>query len=298
MSVRHFLEVDDLSQDELAGVLAMAALTPAPRLLSGKGVALLFEKPSARTRNASEMAVFQLGGHPVTIRGEEVGFDTRETVEDVTLTLCQYHAALAARVFDHKVLERMAAVSSVPVVNLLSDLAHPTQALADLLTLQQRWGSLAGRTVAWVGDGNNVCRSLMVAAAMSGMAVRTACPPGFELDPMAVDQSRRWGNDVVVATSVTDAVSGADAVVTDVWTSMGQEAEAPRRRQAFSGYTVDEAVMGRAASGAVFLHCLPAHRGEEVTAGVIDGPQSLVWPQAANRMHAIRGLLLWLFETA
>ena len=207
MTVRHFLEVDDLTPDELAGVLSMSALTPAPPVLTGRGVGLIFEKPSARTRNASEMAVFQLGGHPVTIRGEEVGFDTRETVEDVTLTLCQYHAALAAQVIDHEHLERMAAVSTVPVVNLLSDVGHPAQALADLLTLQERWGSLAGRTVAWVGDGNNVCRSLMVAAAMSGMAVRTACPPGFELDPMAVDQSRRWGNDVVVATSVSVAIS-------------------------------------------------------------------------------------------
>jgi ornithine carbamoyltransferase len=296
VSVRHFLGVEDLNADDLVGVLAMASLTPAPQVLAGKGVALLFEKPSARTRNSTEMAVFQLGGHPVTIRGEEVGFDVRETVEDVTLTLSQYHAAIAARVFDHKVLERMAAVSTVPVVNLLSDAGHPCQALADLLTLQQRWGSLAGRTIAWVGDGNNVCHSLMLAAALSGVAFRVACPPGYEPDPLAVDLAVRSGAAVTVTADVSEAVAGADAVYTDVWTSMGQEAEAARRRAAFARYTVDEAVMARAADGAVFLHCLPAHRGEEVTAGVIDGPQSLVWPEAANRMHVMRGLLLWLFQ--
>ena len=294
--MRHFLEAHDLSPEELGRVLQLASLDPAPPALAGRGVALLFEKPSARTRNATEMAVFQLGGHPVAIRGEEVGFDVRETVEDVALTLAQYHAAIAARVFDHKVLERMAAVSPVPVVNLLSDLAHPCQALADLRTLDQRWGGLEGRTVAWVGDGNNVCRSLMLAAAMSGMAVRVACPPGYEPDPLAVEEASRWGPPVLVTTDPAEAVAGTDAVSTDVWTSMGQEHENATRLRAFARYTVDEALMARAREDAVFLHCLPAHRGEEVTAGVIDGPQSLVWPQAANRMHAVRGLLLWLSE--
>jgi ornithine carbamoyltransferase len=296
VTVRHFLEVHDLSPDELKRVLLLASLDPPPAALAGKGVALVFEKPSARTRNATEMAVFQLGGHPVAIRGEEVGLDVRETAEDVALTLAQYHAAIAARVFDHKVLERMAAVSAVPVVNLLSDLAHPCQALADLRTLEQSWGGLAGRTVAWVGDGNNVCRSLMLAAAMSGMAVRVACPPGYEPDPLAVEEAGRWGSPVLVTADPAEAVAGADAVSTDVWTSMGQEHENAVRLRAFAGYTVDEALMAGAAEDAVFLHCLPAHRGEEVTGGVIDGPQSLVWPQAANRMHAVRGLLLWLCE--
>jgi ornithine carbamoyltransferase len=294
--VRHFLEVDDLSAEELGRVLRLASLDPPPAALAGKGVALLFEKPSARTRNATEMAVFQLGGHPVAIRGEEVGLDVRETAEDVALTLAQYHSAIAARVFDHKVLERMAAVSPVPVVNLLSDAAHPCQALADIRTLEQRWGGLEGRTVAWVGDGNNVCRSLILAAAMSGMAVRVACPPGYEPDPMAVEEAAQWGHPVLVTTDPAEAVTGADAVSTDVWTSMGQEHEDTVRRHAFRRYTVDDALMARARPDAVFLHCLPAHRGEEVTAGVIDGPQSLVWPEAANRMHAMRGLLLWLCE--
>jgi ornithine carbamoyltransferase len=299
MTLRHFLEVDDLSADELSRVLMMASLTPAPPVLAGKGVALLFEKPSARTRNSTEMAVFQLGGHPLTIRGEEVGFDTRETVEDVTMTLAQYHSVIAARVFDHKVLERMAAVSPVPVINLLSDRGHPCQALADLLTLRDCFGDdLADRTVAWVGDGNNVCHSLMLGAALSGMAMRVAGPAGYQPDAMVVDRVQGWGASVLVTEDPVLAVSGAHAVCTDVWTSMGQEAEQALRRQAFSTFLVDEALLEHAADDAVFLHCLPAHRGEEVTAGVIDGPRSRVWLQAANRMHAMRGLLLWLLEVA
>ena len=293
--MRHFLEVDDLSADDLATVLELAQLAPAPAVLAGRGVALLFEKPSARTRNSSEVAVFQLGGHPMTIRGEEVGFDRRESVEDVTLTLSQYHAAIGARVYDHKVLDRMAAVAPVPIINLLSDLAHPCQLLADLLTLQQHFGRLDGLKVAWIGDGNNVCRSLILAASRAGIDVSVGCPAGFEPDPGAVDVARARGIDVVVTDDTAEAADGADAVYTDVWISMGQEADEAERRSAFRGFTVDRAVLDRAAPGAIFLHCLPAHRGEEVTAEVIDGPQSLVWPQAANRLHAFRGLLLWLF---
>jgi ornithine carbamoyltransferase len=291
----HLLEVDDLSGEDLARVLELARLSPAPAVLTGRGVALVFEKPSARTRNSSELAVFALGGHPLTIRGDEVGFDRRESVEDVTLTLAQYHAAVAARVFDHRVLVRMAAVSPVPVINLLSDVAHPCQALADLLTLQQHFGRLAGLKVAWVGDGNNVCRSVVLAASRAGIDVAAACPAGFEPDPGAVEVARGRGIAVTVTDDVAAAVRGADAVYTDTWTSMGQEAQESQRRSAFRGFTVDPSVMAMAAPGAVFLHCLPAHRGDEVTGDVIDGPQSLVWPQAANRMHAFRGLLLWLF---
>jgi ornithine carbamoyltransferase len=293
--MNHFLEIDDLSPADLTRVFELAQLTPVPAVLAGRGVALIFEKPSARTRNSSEVAVFQLGGHPVAIRGEEVGFDRRESVEDVTRTLAQYHAAMGARVFDHKVLERMAAVSAVPVINLLSDVAHPCQALADLLTLQQHFGRLAGLKLAWVGDGNNVCRSLVLGASLVGVAVAVACPPGFEPDPGTVERARRRGIEVTVTHDVGSAVTGADAVATDTWISMGQESAEVERRSSFHGYTVDSSVMAQAAPGAIFLHCLPAHRGEEVTGDVIDGPQSLVWAQAANRMHAFRGLLLWLF---
>jgi len=296
--VRHFLSVDDLSAAELARVLELAQLTAAPPVLDGRGVALVFEKPSARTRNSSEMAVFQLGGHPVSIRGEEVGFDRRESVEDVTRTLSQYHAAIGARVFDHKVLERMAAVSPVPVINLLSDVGHPCQALADLLTMQQHFGRLAGLTLAWVGDGNNVCRSLILAASVVGMDVTAACPSGFEPDLGTVELARSRGISVTVTDDVGAAARGADVVSTDTWISMGQEGEEAGRRSAFRGYTVDSSVMALAAPGAAFLHCLPAHRGDEVTAEVIDGPQSMIWPQAANRMHVFRGLLLFLLGTS
>ncbi|MDQ1403370.1 MAG: ornithine carbamoyltransferase [Actinomycetota bacterium] len=286
---RHFLEVDDLTAAELVSVLDLAELLEVPQVLIGQGVALLFEKPSARTRNSSEMAVVQLGGHPVTLRNEEVGIDTRETAEDLVRTLACYHSAVAARVFDHRHLVRMAAVSPVPVINLLSDAAHPCQALADLLTLRQRWGLLAGKRVAWVGDGNNVCRSLAAAGHLAGIEVRVATPKGYEPPADTIERC------AVVTHDPAEAVEGADAIVTDVWTSMGQESEVAARVSDFAGFTVDEALMARAASDAVFLHCLPAHRGDEVTAEVIDGPQSLVWLEAANRMHAMRGLLLFLF---
>jgi ornithine carbamoyltransferase len=296
--MRHFLEVDDLGSAELATVLDLAEQREPAPVLAGKGVALIFEKPSNRTRNSTEMAVFGLGGHPISIRGDEIGIGTRESVEDVVRVLARYHAAVGARVFDHSVLEAMAKVDEVPVVNLLSDLAHPCQTLADLLTLRRRWGTLEGRTVAWVGDGNNVARSLTLGCGLSGVNVRLACPPGHEVDPVAVDGARTRGIDVTVTSDPDEAVTGADAVCTDVWVSMGQEAEKAQREDAFAGYQVDDRLMGLAAPGAVFLHCLPAHRGLEVASSVIDGPASAVWDQAENRMHAARGLLAWLVGEA
>lgn len=295
---RHLLEIDDLTPEELVDVLDASERRKPPPVLSGRGVALLFEKPSNRTRNATEMAVVQLGGHPIAIRSEEVGIDVRETAEDVARTLACYHAAIGARVYDHAKLVRMAAVVDVPVVNLLSDDAHPMQALADLLTLRQRFGALAGRSVAWIGDFTNVARSLAVGAAMSGMEVRIASPHGYGPQPHEVDRLAALGGQPLVTTRPDEAASGADAVVTDVWVSMGEEDEAIARRQAFEGFTVDRALMDAAAPAAVFLHCLPAHRGEEVSGEVVDGSQSLVWQEAANRMHVARGLLLWLFGEA
>jgi ornithine carbamoyltransferase len=292
--MRHFLEVDDLTPAELEEVLRLSQEPTPERILEGRGVALIFEKPSNRTRNSTEMAVVALGGHPITIRGEEVGLDTRETVDDVTKVLARYHYVVGARVFHHEVVEKMAAVDEVPIVNLLSDFAHPCQALADLLTMRQRWGSFEGRTVAWIGDGNNVARSLTLACAMSGMDVRLACPPGHELDPVALDAAQAHGAKVLATDDPDEAARGADAVCTDVWVSMGQEAETKQREDAFARYRVDQQIMDHAAPGAIFLHCLPAHRGLEVTAGVIDGPASAVWDQAENRMHSARGLLLWL----
>ncbi len=291
---RHLLDIDDLSSGELAEILAAARDPRPPQVLAGKGVALVFEKPSARTRNATEMAVVQLGGHPLSLRAEEVGIDTRETAEDVARTLACYHAAICARVFDHEHLVRMTAAVDVPVVNLLSDRAHPTQAIADLLTLQQVHGHLDGLTVAYVGDWNNVARSLGLALGLCGGRIRFGCPPGYAPTDADLDQLADAHPELVHRPE--EAVKGADAVYTDVWTSMGQEAEAEARRRAFEGWTISPDLMAAAGEGAVFLHCLPAHRGEEVAAEVIDGPASRVWPQAANRLHAARGVLSWLLS--
>jgi ornithine carbamoyltransferase len=290
LALRHLLEVDDLSAAELQRVLDLAEEPDPPAVLAGRGAALLFEKPSNRTRGSMEMAVVQLGGHPMSFRRDELGMDGRESAEDVAKVLSAYCALIGARVYDHVLLERLRRASSVPVVNLLSDLAHPCQALGDLLTLRQRFGSLAGRVLAYVGDGNNVCRSLILAGGLCGLSVRVAAPSGYEPPPEVV---RRAGAELTH--DPAEAVAGADAVYTDVWASMGQEDEAARRRVDFAGFTVDDALMAKAGPHAVFLHCLPAHRGEEVTASVVDGPQSVVWQQAANRLHAQRGLLLWLF---
>jgi len=240
--------------------------------------------------------VVQLGGHPLTMRGDEVGFDTRETVQDVARTLSAYHAVIGARVFEHGKVERLAAAASVPVINLLSDASHPCQALADLLTLRQRFTKLDGLTVAYLGDFNNVARSLSIGAALCGVQMRLACPPQYGPTDTDLDRLRGLGADPVVTDRPEEAVDDVDAVYSDAWTSMGQEAESAARRVAFEGFTVEDRIMSRAGHDAVFLHCLPAHRGEEVTATVVDGPRSAVWQQAENRMHAQRGLLLWLLQ--
>ena len=285
--MRHFLDVDDLSPEELTAVLDRAEEQSPASVLAGLGAALLFEKPSNRSRNSMEMAVVQLGGHPISMRGDELGFDTRESVEDIARTLSCYHAVIAARVFEHSKVMRLATAATVPVVNLLSDDAHPCQALADLLTIRRHFGSFAGLTVAWVGDGNNVCRSLLLAADRAGLEMRVASPSGYEP-----------GVPAHVTHDPVEAVKEANVVCTDVWASMGREDEAEARRRAFAGFTVTPQLMQQARPDAIFLHCLPAHRGEEVAAEVIDGPQSVVWQQAENRLHAQRGLLLWLLERA
>ena len=295
---RHLLEIDDLSSDELLAVLDLAELKEPRPVLAGKGVALLFEKPSLRTRNATEVAVFELGGHPLTLRGEEVGLAEREPASDVAQVLSRYHAAICARVFEHRKLEEMAAHSRVPVINLLSDDSHPCQAVADLLTLRHHFGRLEGLKVAYVGDFNNVARSLALAGALTGLEVRLACPPSYGPVDDDLDRLRLLGADPMVTSRPDEAVEGVNCVYTDVWASMGQEREAKTRRKAFEGFSVDARLLAAAgpADDVVFLHCLPAHRGEEVAAEVVDGPQSLVFDQAENRLHAMRGLLLWLFS--
>ncbi len=312
--MRHFLEVDDLSQDELWEVLNQAAQPPAlggPSIaaadptralpLAGAGVALVFEKASNRTRNSMEMAVAQLGGHPVYIRGEEVGIDTREPAEDVIKTLAGFHALVAARVLDHISLERMAACNVAPVINLLSDQAHPMQALADLLTIIQRFGLTASDPasatplrVAFVGDANNVWRSLAIGCAMLGIQSMIAAPDNYAPQPADLERISAAGLPALAMNDPIAAVTDAHVVYTDVWTSMGQEGETAQRLADFKPYQVDEKLMSHTHADSIFMHCLPAHRGEEVAAAVVDGERSVVWQQAQNRMHAARGLLAFM----
>ena len=294
--VRHLLEMDDLSPGELARILELAA-ERGPEILAGRTVAFYFEKPSLRTRHSAEAAAVRLGAHPVTFSSREVSINSREPAGDVARVLSGYHALLGARVHEHSLLEELASAATIPVVNLLSDAGHPCQALADLLTMRQEWGSLSGRTVAWIGDFNNVARSLSLGAALVGMRVRFGCPTAYGPSEEDLDRLRLAGLDEPVVTDrIAEAVEGADAVHTDVWASMGQEGEAEARRRAFEGFQVDDAVMEAAPVTAIFMHCLPAHRGEEVSASVADGPQSRMIGQAHNRMHAKVGLLRWLHE--
>jgi ornithine carbamoyltransferase len=296
MAVRHVLELDDLTPDELREILRRSATPTAHRPLVGRTVGLYFEKPSLRTRHSCEAAIVQLGGHPVTFRREEVGSGDREPIADIARVLSGYHAALGGRVFEHRLLEELAGAATIPVVNLLSDRGHPCQALADLLTMNQTVGELPGATVAWVGDFNNVARSLAIGGTMLGMKVQLACPSGFGPGADDLDRLRALGAEPVVTSRPEEAVAGAAAVHTDVWASMGQEGEADTRARAFEGFTVDDRLMAAAAPGAVFMHCMPAHRGEEVAGSVVDGPQSRMILQAHNRLHSMRGLLGWLVE--
>jgi ornithine carbamoyltransferase len=295
----HFLDVDDFSAGALRRVLDRAAnwkeTGKVPDLLAGKAVAAVFEKPSARTRVSFEVAVATLGGHCVTLRGEELGLGSRESVCDVARTLASYCTLIGARVFDHRVLEEMARTGGVPVVNLLSDTAHPGQAVGDLLTLEEHLGSpVEGRRLAFIGDGNNVAASLALAAALTGMEMVIASPSGYELDDTVVDRARNLGGMVELVSDPFEAVNGADAVYTDVWTSMGQETEQEARLAAFAGYQVNAELMAAARPDTLVLHCLPAKRGIEITDEVLDGPNSVVWTQAQNRMHSYRSILVEL----
>ena len=295
------LEIDDLDPARLRWILDRAIEWKAqpdlvPSVLTGLGVVALFQKPSARTRISIEMAIKTLGGHPIYVREEEVGLDTRETVEDVARTIAGMCSAIAARVFDHRTLERMVAVVDIPVINLLSDQAHPCQALADLLTIREHFGDVEGRRIAYIGDGNNVAASLAYASALSGVELVVASPEGFQLDATVVDRARNLGGSVEITADAHEAVRGADVVYSDVWTSMGQEEERLHRLRAFEGWTIDAPLMDQAGDDAIFMHCLPAHRGEEVSDEVLEGKRSVVWQQAANRMHSARALLVELMR--
>lgn len=294
-----YLRVADLGVDGLRNALDLsqrAKQNPAEfgSALTGQEVGLFYMKPSTRTRVSTEVAVSQLGGRPMTLRNEEVGLGKREAPADVGRTLDRYLDILALRVFDHEHLDVIAAHAEAPVINLLSDLEHPCQALADVQTMAEA-RTLPGSVLTFIGDGNNVCHSLMVAAAMLEVEVRVAAPEGYEPLPEYVELASSYSS-VTVTPDVNAAVEGADYVYTDVWASMGQEDEVAERRRLFEGYRVNEELFGRAADEAIFLHCLPAHRGEEVTDGVADHARSRIFDQAENRMHSFKGTLLHLTQ--
>ncbi len=321
MRGRDLLSIADLSSEELWHVLETAralkkglregrdeglnetlrsaqgdsGVAQGERMLAGKTLALLFEKPSLRTRVSFDVGMRQLGGECIYVSPAEVGLGTREPVEDVARVMSRYVDCIAARTFAHETVEELARWADVPVINALSEGEHPCQALADLLTILEHKGRLEGVSLAYIGDGNNVARSLCLAAGMMGMEFRIATPEGYELDAKTVSRAeelaRGSGGGIVCVREAEEAAAGADVVYTDVWASMGQEEEATQRREAFAGYQVDAKLMSLAASGAIFMHDLPAHRGEEVSAEVFEGAQSVVFDQAENRLHAQKGAL-------
>jgi ornithine carbamoyltransferase len=302
---RHFVDLFSLSADSARDLLRRAADVKQddregrrPLLLSGRTLGLFFEKPSLRTRVSFEAAIAQLGGNAIFLRDEDVGIGVRESVADFARVISQYVDALAVRTFAHATVEELALHATIPVVNALSDAAHPCQAMADMLTILETCGHLEGVKLVFVGDGNNVARSLAVASALLGLEFILTAPFGYEFPGEFRSQFSAAfpGIPLVVEHEPARAVAGADVVYTDVWASMGQEHEAERRRAAFQPFQVDADLLGRARADAVFLHCLPAHRGEEVTAEVLDGPRSRVIEQAANRLHFQKALLIWLIQ--
>jgi ornithine carbamoyltransferase len=300
---RHFLTVDALDAEGLSLVLALsrrAKRDPAAfrGAVPGGKVGMIFDKPSTRTRVSLEGAAFGLGMLPIALRSDELQLGRGETIADTGRVLSRYLSAVTVRTFGQATVEELAAASTIPVVNALTDEHHPCQALADVMTLEEEFGTLAGLRVTFVGDGDNVCHSLAQAAALAGFTLVIATPPGYEPDATIMADARRLGGPTGGSIELTNdpaaAVEGVDAVYTDVWTSMGREEEKEARRAAFAGFQVDASLMALAAPHAIFLHCLPAHRGEEVTNAVLDGGQSRVWDQAENRLHTALALLYTL----
>ena len=296
---KHLLSIADLSIEEVGGLVSRAAElkgSPAPQVMAGKSAALLFEKPSLRTKLSFDLAVHQLGGHPIYMGRDEVGMGVREPVSDTARILSRYVDVIIVRTFAQSTLETLAEYASVPVINALSDGEHPCQALADLLTIHEKKGELKGVNIAYVGDGNNVAVSLALAAVSAGANFTIAAPQGYHMPDAATDEvisrGRETGVRITLTESPQDAVSGADVVYTDVWTSMGQEAEAEQRSVAFEGFRVDLDLLALAADGAIFMHPLPAHPGEEISEGLLEHPQSVVFDQAENRLHAQKAVLL------
>jgi ornithine carbamoyltransferase len=299
--VKDFLSVADLSRDRLFHLSTLAAdlkhrLKTGRRLapLAGRTLALIFEKPSLRTRVTFEVGIVQLGGRAVYLAGTEIGLGTRETVPDVARNLSRWVDGIAARVFSHATVEGLARHATIPVVNGLSDVEHPCQALADYFTLWERGVDLGSMRLAWIGDGNNVCHSVLLAGALVGASMVVACPPGYEPDAGVQATVRKLGARLEVTTDAREAATGADVLYTDVWVSMGQETEREQRREAFSRYQLSETLLDFAKPSALVMHCLPAHRGEEITDRVLDGPRSIVLDQAENRLHAQKAVIFEL----
>ncbi len=304
---KDFLSVDDLRADELAELLRLSAEVKArpeayAEHLRGRAVALIFEKPSTRTRVSFEVAVSSTGGHAVVLNAGDLQLGRGETIEDTGRVLSRYVHAIVLRTFEQERLEVLARAATVPVVNSLSDFEHPCQALADLLTVQERLGTLAGRTLVYLGDGNNVAHSLLLAGALSGMTVRCSTPPGFEPIPQVVHRAEeiaaRTGGAIELLHDPVEAATDAHVLYTDVWASMGQEEESDERALVFPAYQLSQKLVDVADDDVVVLHCLPAHRGQEITDEVIDGPHSAVWDQAENRVHTQKALLLRLLGLA
>lgn len=297
------MSIDDLEPQELWNLLDEADRVKHDpggwsQRIAGKQVALIFEKPSTRTRVSFEAAVSSMGGHPIVLRGDELQLGRGETIEDTGTVLSRYVDAIVVRTFGQDRLERLADAASVPVINALSDFSHPCQCLADLQTIREKKGALADVAVAYIGDGNNVAHSLMFGGIKLGMDIRVACPEGYEPFPQVIDRCRDIASEtrarIVVTNVVAEAVVGANVLYTDVWASMGQESERSDRAGVFDRYRIDEDVVALAADDVQVMHCLPAHRGEEISPGVIDGPRSIVWDQAENRLHTQKALLAWL----
>jgi ornithine carbamoyltransferase len=296
---KDFLSISDLTPEGIRRLISAAVAMKAGgwnSRLSEKVLALLFEKPSLRHRVSFEVAMHQLGGHCIYLSPAEVGLGQRESIADVARVLSGYVDCIAARTFSHKTLETLAKHSRVPVINSLSDLEHPCQALADLLTIYEKKEGFEGLTLAYVGDGNNVANSLIMAATLCGINFRMASPTGYAVKGNTLNLARNYaaesGCNIFFTEDPREAVTGADIVYTDVWTSMGQESEAEKRRKAFAGYQVNKELLSLAREDAIFMHDLPAHRGEEVTDDVMDGPQSVIFEQSENKMHMLKALLM------
>uniref|UniRef100_I2Q1Z4 Ornithine carbamoyltransferase n=1 Tax=Desulfovibrio sp. U5L TaxID=596152 RepID=I2Q1Z4_9BACT len=299
---QHFLTILDFTPEEAVRLLDRAAAMKAANhrsdLLHGKTCILVFEKASTRTRVSFEVAVRHLGGWPIFMTQNDSQLGRDEPIRDTARVLSRYADCLIVRTFGHHKLEELAESGSIPVVNALSDEYHPCQIMADLLTMREHSGRLEGLTVAFVGDGNNIAHSLINAAARFPIKVVVAAPKGYEPDPAVVEKARSLGADVAVVNDPAEAAKGAHYLYTDVWASMGQEAEQAKRAKAFAGFQINDELLALAAPGAKVLHCLPAHRGEEITDAVMEGPASIVWDEAENRLHVQKAILEWIFTKA